>query len=450
MGTSSSQPRREREIAHADVTAGLRNASGSSVSQPAFQDSFASLHFIGELSQVEHDTSLPLELVEQVITTLWLQPKTWKERRRLRQKLLLISRTWRAIILRVELLHVWTETSRQALSRMNEALNRHPGINVVPFRDFCTSLTLRMPRGLDLIMFARDVAPAFLRSFKHLTHFGLDYTAVPPRADINLLESRSGLTTTAVILELLHLAGPSVCSVELRLGCPTIAHHDFAAPDLQAKPLTNVTRLSIHTDDGTLVRTLLRTCHKVQYLRLTCAFHGVLGELSELLPWLAELTLVMTPHKRMLPPCAHVEANGPAERSPLRSWYIPEALTRGLLQRDFRGRADARGVVVCEGVTLDVLKRADIEALAKVMRAARKHGVRVECRPLQEEREYYGEYLDTDENRSSHARASSHVEASLKATNSIQRPNEALRTEDFDRNPPPVPPKPHRSNTIPF
>ena len=331
----------------------------------------------------------------------------WKDRQRLRIKLSLVNRTWRAAIDRAALAHVWTETSRLALVRTNEALSQHPGTNPRTYRDYCTSLTLQLLRGIELVMFMRDVAP-FLSSFKHLQHFGLDNTGILPTSESNLIETRSGLTTLSTIFDLLQLAGPGVTSLELKLGCPTMAYPEFTPPDHQQQPFPLISHLSVHTDDGNLVRSILHQCHKVQHLRLTCAYYGVLSELGQLLPWLAELTLVMTPHHPMRAPCAHVDANSLAGRSPLACWSIREGLKRGLLQRDFRGRDAGRGTLALEGTSLEILRRADMAALATVMRIARKHGVKIECRPLQEHRACFAEYsVPQPDTASGHTRGAS-------------------------------------------
>lgn len=369
--------------------------------------------------------ALPVELIEHVVTATWTLPMPWNERAHLQQRLHLVNRTWHAVTARVVLAHVWIPASKAAIRRVDAQLSRKPRLlarNPVTFRDFCTSLTLRLPRGLELVHFMRDDARPFISSLKHLRHLGLDFTRLPPSSASNLVENQNGLTTLSVIFQLMEYAG-GISSVELKLGCPTAPHPEFPFADLRQQQFPSVTRAWLDTDNGPLVHYFLQQCYNIRELRLTCAFYGVVTELTQLLPWLAQLTLVVSPHARMVAPCAHVDADAIT----LRNWAIPQALKRGLLQPELTG-GGRHGTLVLEGASAISLHAQDSRGFIRMMQTAVQNHVKIEFRPLQEERSCHAAYLKATQ-QLAQQRAEEALRESQQRSRSKQLPAPPRQTE---------------------
>ncbi|KZV92287.1 hypothetical protein EXIGLDRAFT_836574 [Exidia glandulosa HHB12029] len=333
------------------------------------------------------DPALPVELIEHVVTAAWTLPMPWSERVELRTRLHLVNRTWHSVTSRVVLAHLFVVATERAVRRIDAQLSQRPRAllrSLVTYRDFCTSLTLRLPRGRELVRFLRDDAQPFMTSLTHLTHLGLDFTSTPPSPIHNTVEQQAGYTTLSIIFQLMEYAGP-ISSIVLKLGCPTHPHPEFTFGDLRQQQFPSITRAWLDTDNGPLAVHFLQQCYNVRELRLTCAFYGVVTELSHLLTWLTRLTLVVACHPRVRPPCAHADADS----HPLKSWTIPLALKRGLLQPELGG---PHGTLILEGADAIALGCEDETSFRRVMQAAAQARVNIEFRPLQEARCCYPSY----------------------------------------------------------
>jgi len=336
--------------------------------------------------------SLPFELVEQVLTEVWLLPCRWDERRLLQTSLCLVSKTWKGILERILLLHPFLPANYTAIQRFQQMLSRrsrvHPGrLSVNALRAQCASLSLRLDRGYDLVKFMNEDAMRFISSFPNLTRFGIDFTHQDPTVESNGIESRAGLTTLSVILTLMEYAR-NVSHVDIKLGCPTMQHPEFNfGVDLTpGKEFPAVMHLSIDTDDGSLAHQIVQKCYNVRHLRLTCAYYGIVTELSNLLPWMSSLTLVVIPHPTMSR-CAHADA---PVHAPLANWAIRTALSRGLLERGLRG---PHGTLYLEGADAIALACEDSASYREVCRSCIAHGITLAYRPLQEPPHRYAQYL---------------------------------------------------------
>ena len=67
-------------------------------------------------------SSLPVELVEQIITDTWTLPMPWTDRGALHQRLRLVNKTWKAVAERVALAHVYVRTRRRDIERVQTRL----------------------------------------------------------------------------------------------------------------------------------------------------------------------------------------------------------------------------------------------------------------------------------------------------------------------------------------